>query len=118
LTLARWGGVAGLAYVAAVVVGNVVADPPSEAGTSNARLDFYNDSGNQWRVFAGALVIGVAALAFVGFLFALCDVVDELGVFLVLSQLLFLGIPILVWIAATAAWLVWTGRGHPAEPLA
>jgi glucan phosphoethanolaminetransferase (alkaline phosphatase superfamily) len=71
--LSRWGGVAGLAYVALVVAGHVVAGGPGEAGASNAELlDYYNDSGNQYRVWIGSLLIGVAASAFVVFLVALC----------------------------------------------
>jgi hypothetical protein len=78
--LSRWGGIAGVAYVAAVVAGHVVAGAPGEASASDARLlDFYNDSGNQWRVWAGSLLIGVAAPAFIWYLVALCNRISPAG---------------------------------------
>jgi hypothetical protein len=70
----RLGGVAGLIYVAAVVVGSLVAGGPDEGPASDATLlAYYSDSGNQWRAFAGALVIGVAAIAFLWYLLVLCE---------------------------------------------
>ena len=70
----RLGGVAGLLYVAAVVVGSLVAGGPDEGPASDATLlAHYSDSGNQWRAFVGALVIGVAAIAFLAYLLALCE---------------------------------------------
>jgi hypothetical protein len=69
----RLGGVAGLIYVAAVVVGSLVAGGPDEGPASDAKLlAHYSDSGNQWRAFAGALVIGVAAIAFLWYRHACC----------------------------------------------
>jgi hypothetical protein len=71
--IARWGGVAGLVYVVLVVVGHVVANVPGEAGASGDELlDFYNDSTNQRRVWAGTILIGLAAPAFIVYLAGVC----------------------------------------------
>jgi hypothetical protein len=76
----RLGGVAGIAYVAAVVVGSLVAGGPDEGPASNAKLlDYYSDSGNQWRAFVGALVVGVAAIAFLWYLLVLCERLTPAG---------------------------------------
>jgi len=69
----RWGGACGIAYVVLVIAGHVVAGAPGEAGASDKELlDFYNDSANQWRVWAGTLLIGIGAPAFICYLVVLC----------------------------------------------
>jgi hypothetical protein len=76
----RWGGVAGLTYVGASVVAIVLGSTPDEGSATDARLlEFYDDSGNQTRVFVASVIAGLATIAFLVFLVALCERLRGVG---------------------------------------
>jgi len=73
-TFERGGGVAGLAATLLMLASTALTTVPDEGKSSDQQLvDFYSDSGTQYRVWVGALVGIVAAMLFLWFFVALRD---------------------------------------------
>lgn len=88
---ARWIAVAGLVFVALVIVAIAVGTAP-EADTSDATiLDYYEDSGNQVKQIAAALILTVALTAFLVFVTGLRDLLAQAGAPAPLPDLAFVG---------------------------
>ena len=92
----RWVGVAGLLLVGllvvsfAIVSGGQLGAP--EANRSDATiLDWYTDSGNQLRYVVGAMIGGIALLAFLVFLVGLRRMLEEAGAQGALVELSYVG---------------------------
>ncbi len=72
MTSARWAGLAGIAFIALTVAAEAIASKPNEATTNDERLlAFYNESGNQYRLYAAALIAVAAGMLFLWFLVGL-----------------------------------------------
>jgi hypothetical protein len=73
-TFERAGGVAGLLAAALMLASAAVGSSPDEANATDGRLlEFYGDSGNQYRLYVAALIAVLAGLLFLWFLVVLHD---------------------------------------------
>ena len=72
----RWAGVAGIVFALSLVSGFILLDLPGHDDNEQLVADFYASGAGQARVAAANYLIGVAALAFVGFVVLLSHSVD------------------------------------------
>jgi hypothetical protein len=98
-TFERAGGVAGLLAAALMLASAAVGSSPDEANATDGRLlEFYGDSGNQYRLYVAALIAVLAGLLFLWFLVVLHDR---------LSRIDLTGIPSLVFAAGLVFVVLW-----------
>jgi hypothetical protein len=72
VTSERWAGAAGLGFIALTVAAEAIARKPNEPTTRDQQLlDFYSDSGNQYRLYAAAVIAVAAGMLFLWFLVGL-----------------------------------------------
>jgi MFS family permease len=65
----RWGGIAGIVFAVAFVVGILLStDTPDGDESDRKWIDYFADSGNRRMIIIGVFVLGFAALAFIVFL--------------------------------------------------
>lgn len=68
-TALRWGGIAAIVFAVLFVVGFLLVSDTPEGDESNAKwLQYYADSDNRRMIVIGAIVLAVAAIAFLVFL--------------------------------------------------
>ena len=95
-TSSRWVGVAGLLVTVWLVLSFVIVSGGQlgapEANRSDATiLDWYTDSGNQTRYLLGAMIGGIATIAFLVFLVGLRTMLEQAGAPSVLVELAYVG---------------------------
>ena len=96
MSTARWVGVAGLVLVALLILSFVIVSGGQlgapEANRSDATiLDWYTDSGNQVRYLLGAMIGGIAVIAFLVFLIGFRRLLEQAQAEAVLVELAYVG---------------------------